>query len=135
MRVDLNKFKEAKYSLTKKGLVGKVKGLPSKERRHIKSEKKVSLAIKDLYDNHNHSWYEELLLRNKDNMDKTALFYRGNEISYQKMFNEADKLISALSNFGLKKGDEVPMREPIITTRHAATLIVSWNSRKRCMFL
>lgn len=109
MRVDLDKFKDEKYSLTKKGLVGKVKGLPSKERRHIKSEKKVSLAIKDLYDNHNHSWYEELLLRNKDNMDKTALFYRGNEISYQKMFDEADKLISALSNFGLKKGDEVPM--------------------------
>ena len=28
-------------------------------------------------------------------------------------------------------GDSVPMSEPIITMRQAATLIVSWNRRKR----
>ena len=109
MKFDLEKIKETKYSLKRDSLTGKTKKLPSIERRHIKSEEKVNLAIKNLLENHNHSWYEELLLRNKDNLSKTALFYRGNEISYEKMFKEADKLISSLSNFGLQKGDEVLM--------------------------
>ncbi len=109
MKFDLDKIKETKYSLKKESLVGKTKGLPSKEKRHIKSQEKVDLAIKDLMENHNHSWYEEVLLRNKDNMDKIALFYRGKKISYERMFFEADRLISSLSNFGLKKGDEVLM--------------------------
>lgn len=109
MNFDLDKIKEAKYSVVRKSLVGKSKGLPSKERRHIKDQKKVDLAIKELYEKHNHSWYDEVLLRNKDNMHREALFYRGNSISYEKMFEEADKLVSALSNYGLKKGDEVLM--------------------------
>lgn len=109
MSFNEDKLKKDKLVLKKESLVGRTKKLPSKERRHIKSQKKVEEAISTLYKNNNHSWYEEVLLRNKNNMDKPALFYRGNLISYEKMFFEADKLISAMSNFGLKKGDEVPM--------------------------
>jgi len=109
MDFNLEKLKEAKYKLTHKSLTGKAKGLPSKERRYIKSQRKVDLAIKDLYENHNHSWYNELLIRNRNNLQKEALFYRGNSITYDQMFKESDKLVSALSNYGLQKGDEVLM--------------------------
>lgn len=109
MDFNLEKLREAKYKLAHKSLTGKAKSLPSKERRHIKSQRKVDLAIKDLYENHNHSWYNELLIRNRNNLQKEALFYRGNSITYDQMFKEANKLISALSNYGLQKGDEVLM--------------------------
>lgn len=106
MKFNLDKFKNNKFVLVKEGLEKK---LPSKEKRHVKNQKKVNLAIKDLMENHNHSWYDEVLIRNKKNMQKEALFYRGNVISYEEMFREADKLVSALSNYGLQKGDEVLM--------------------------
>lgn len=109
MKFNLDKIKENNLILQRKSLVGKTKGLPSLEKRHIKNVKKVEEAFDDLYKNHNHSWFDEVYLRNKYNLDRTALFYRGKKISYATMFNEASKLISALSNFGLRKGDEVPM--------------------------
>ena len=109
MDFNLEKLKEAKYKLTHKSLTGKTKKLPSKERRHVKNKGKVDSAVVELYKNHNHSWYNEVLMRNRNNLQKEALFYRGNSITYGEMFKEADKLVSALSNYGLQKGDEVLM--------------------------
>ena len=56
---------------------------PSQQKRHIKRKRRVKRALEDLQRNHNHSWYDEIMLRNKENMDKLAIFYRGKGISYQ----------------------------------------------------
>lgn len=109
MKFDLEKFKDGKFSLIRKSMEGAIQKLPSEEKRYIKDKQKVDDALKEMYEKHNHSWYDEVLLRNQNNMEKEALFYRDNVISYQEMFREADKLVSALSNYGLQKGDEVLM--------------------------
>ena len=109
MKFNLEKFMEGKFSLIRKNMNGVIKRSPSKEKRYIKDQKKVDDAIKDMLENHNHSWYDEVLLRNQNNLEKEALFYRGNVISYEEMFKESDKLVSALSNYGMQKGDEVLM--------------------------
>ena len=58
---------------------------PSK--RIIKSKKglKAIKALIDLEQNHNTSWYNYLKSKNKDNMNKTALFYRGNKILFKSL--------------------------------------------------
>ena len=58
---------------------------PSK--RIIKSKKglKAIKALIDLEQNHNTSWYNYLKSKNKDNMNKTALFYRGNKILFKEI--------------------------------------------------
>ena len=58
---------------------------------------------------HNHSWYEELYLRNRKTLNDTALFYRGNCISYQIMFDKMQLLAGAMQSAGIKKGTEIPV--------------------------
>lgn len=80
---------------------------PSK--RIIKSKKglKAIKALIDLEQNHNTSWYNYLKDKNKDNMNKTALFYRGNKISFKEMFDKADKLAVSMTEKNLTLGDEI----------------------------
>ncbi len=80
---------------------------PSK--RIIKSKKglKAIKALIDLEQNHNTSWYNYLKDKNKDNMNKIALFYRGNKISFKEMFDKADKLAVSMSEKNLTLGDEI----------------------------
>lgn len=80
---------------------------PSK--RIIKSKKglKAIKALIDLEQNHNTSWYNYLKSKNKDNMNKTALFYRGNKISFKEMFDKADELAVSMTEKNLKLGDEI----------------------------
>ena len=65
--------------------------------------------LEDLQKNHNHTWYEELYLRNRGWLDDTALFYRGSNISYNTMFQSMQRYANALRTAGLQEGDEIPV--------------------------
>ena len=48
-------------------------------------------------------------LRNKDNLRRTAIFYRGNKISYKELFNKVFDYAKSLKELGYNKGDEIPV--------------------------
>lgn len=81
---------------------------PSSRIIKTKSGRKAIAALKMIEDNNNHSWYNELYNRAQNNMNDTALFYRGNKISFKEMFLKADNLAKALVESGVKYGDEIP---------------------------
>ena len=64
--------------------------------------------LKKIKQEHNHSWYQEVYDRSKDDLDKVALFYRGNKITYREMFEKADAVCKSFLEMGLQKGDEIP---------------------------
>ena len=72
-----------------------------------------------------------------------SLFLRGrSSITRQLGGNDANAPAAKVSIIRLThsiwvivKGDDEPNNEPNSTMRQAATFIVSWNSKKRCMFL
>ncbi len=106
---DFDKIKEVlsdKFVLkTKDGQIKK-KDLAYIPRRN---DAKVQKALLDIDANHNHSWFDEIYQRNINHLNSTALFYRGNEISYAEMFNHMLDLAKSLKSYGLKKGDEIPI--------------------------
>ncbi len=55
---------------------------------------------------HNHSWYEDVYMRNRKNLGKVALFYRGTKITYGEFFKMVEDYARALKTYGIKKGDE-----------------------------
>ncbi len=63
-------------------------------------------VLDDIWENHNHSWYEELYERNKNNANKTAFFFRGTQVAYAEFFNMVENYARALKQFGVNKGDE-----------------------------
>lgn len=71
--------------------------------------KKAQKVLNDLELNHNHSWAQEVIMRNKNNLNCIAIKYRGVKITYQEMFDEATKYAKALKALGYDKGDEVPV--------------------------
>lgn len=82
------------------------------EKLKLKKEKSLKFAekvIKDLKLNRNWSWYKELRFRNKNNMDKVAIFYRGYNYTYEEMFKKMDEYANALNQYGIKQGDEIPI--------------------------
>ena len=74
-----------------------------------KNKLEMQHILDDLQKNHNHTWYEELYLRNCNWLDDTALFYRGNNISYNAMFESMQNYANSLRAFGLQEGDEIPV--------------------------
>ncbi len=50
-----------------------------------------------------------LIEANKHNMKKPAIFYRGNTITYEVMFEKAFQFAASLKAMGIKKGMEIPM--------------------------
>ncbi len=87
--------------------------LVKKEMRGVLSSsrkrKKLLEFYKDLKMSHNHSWYEEVYERNKHNLEKVALFYRGNKITYDQLFERVEEVAKSLKYFGVLKGDELPV--------------------------
>lgn len=71
--------------------------------------RKVAAALDDIELNRNHSLAVELFERNKEHIEKPALLYRGNEISYKEMFEKAFAYAKSLKEMGYNKGDEIPM--------------------------
>jgi len=89
--------------------------LTCKRRRSISynipsSLSKASIqALQDLEKNHDNSWALEVYLKNRNSLEKTALFYRGNKISYKQLFVNVFCYAKSLISMGIHKGDEVPM--------------------------
>lgn len=83
----------------------KMRGVLSSSRKR----KKLLEFLKNLKENHNHSWYEEVYSRNKNNLEKVALFYRGNEITYGQLFEHVDEVAKSLRCFGVSSKDEIPV--------------------------
>lgn len=79
------------------------------ERKKEKNDKFIQGVLEDLEQNHNHSWYEELYLRNKDTLDDIALFYRGTEVTYGEMFENMRQYAKSLRQQGVEKGTEIPI--------------------------
>lgn len=67
---------------------------------------------KELRNNSNHSWFEEIYNRNKNNLDAIALTYRGKKITYGEMFKNMILYAKMLEENGVGKGDEVPLSIP-----------------------
>lgn len=61
---------------------------------------------RDISKNHNHSWYEEVYERNKNNLDSIAMSCRGTKITYRELFEIVDQYSMALKANGVNKGDE-----------------------------
>lgn len=71
--------------------------------------KKIQRVLKKIDQEHNHSLAIELFEKNRNNLDKIALFYRGTEVSYMNMFLIAYKYAKSLKILGFKKGDKIPI--------------------------
>ena len=69
---------------------------------------KIEQGLQDLDLNHSHSIWKEVYQRNKDKTND-AIFYRGNHISYEKMFQKVDDYCAALRAMGYRQGDEIPV--------------------------
>ncbi len=78
-------------------------------RKKEKKDKFIKEVLDDLQKNHNHSWYDELYLRNKDNLDDVALFYRGTEITYGEMFDRMMYYAKSLRSMGIGEESEIPV--------------------------
>lgn len=79
------------------------------ERKKEKNDKFIKDVLNDLQQNHNHSWYDELYLRNKDSLDDIALFYRGTEITYGEMFDKMMDYAKSLRSIGIGEESEIPV--------------------------
>ena len=80
---------------------------PSARVLHTKIGLKTISLLKKICKENNHSWYREIKNRSLSHPDKTALFYRGNKISYREMFEKADVYSKSLLAAGVEKGDEI----------------------------
>lgn len=74
-----------------------------------KDDKKTRRALAELEEIHNHSWYEELYMRNEKRLDSYSISYRGNKVTFREMFAKMNEVAKALKAYGIKKGDEVPV--------------------------
>ncbi|MBR0227137.1 MAG: acyl--CoA ligase [Clostridia bacterium] len=83
--------------------------LSQADRTYSRKTIKAKKVIEEFEQTHNHSWYEEIFDRNKDFLDDPALFYRGNTISYRAMFDMMQTLASAMQQYGVVKGSEIPV--------------------------
>lgn len=92
--------------LTKKG---KILQKNFEDKKIIKKNKFIEEVLDDLERNHNHSWYDEIYSRNKNNLNDIALFYRGNEITYKEMFANMQKYAKSLKQMGVKENAEIPI--------------------------
>lgn len=83
------------------------KDLPSIKRKHVKSRKRTSKALREIDEKSSWSWYDEVKKRRESIMDKPMTFYRGNEKTGTQVFEEADMLAKALMAKGITKGDSI----------------------------
>lgn len=66
-------------------------------------------VLDDIEINHNHSWYEEIYLRNKQTLSDVALLYRGTKITYDEMFERMKKYARSLKELGINSTNEIPV--------------------------
>ena len=66
-------------------------------------------GLNDVEENHNTCWVGDLYNKNRNNLDETAIFYRGTKITYRTLFENAIRYAKVFEQKGIKKGSEVPM--------------------------
>ena len=86
-----------------------VKMLPSFKQANTIVRKKADTALLDLNITHNTSWVRDVYNKNASNLERNALFYRGNYITYRQLFENAEKYAAVFASKGIKEGDEIPM--------------------------
>lgn len=72
----------------------------------VYSDMKTRQILKEIDEKHNHSWIKEIWLRNKAELDNTAIIYRGQRITYKEFFIMSYKYAKALKARGMQKGQE-----------------------------
>lgn len=82
---------------------------PSSQKKHVKNKKRLAAAFEDLEKNHNHSWIDEIMLRNRDNFDALALSYRSNTVIYRQLFENICKVAKSLKELGITPGEKIAM--------------------------
>lgn len=84
-----------------------------KWKKHYVSDLKISdrakMVIADMDAFSNHSFGIEVFLRNKKNLDKTAIMYRGNKITYRELLSKVYAYAKSLKAMGYEEGSEVPV--------------------------
>ena len=59
--------------------------------------------LKEIEENHNNSLFEEIFKRRNNELDRIALFYKGNKINYLTLKVNVEKYAKALKAYGIKK--------------------------------
>lgn len=97
--VNIDKIKEI--------ILSKFKLNKEKSNRIVKTNNKVKEALKEIEEKRNYAWDLEIETRNKSNLNKEALFYRGKVITFGELFEKRDCVAKALKQAGVKKGDAI----------------------------
>lgn len=72
-------------------------------------EKKTKRALDTIESNYNTSLFKEIFRRRVDDSKKIALFYRGTKVTYGQLEENVMKFAQVLYNYGIRKGDEIPI--------------------------
>ena len=97
--VSIDKIKEI--------ILSKFKLNKEKSNRIVKTNNKVEAALKEIEEKRNYAWDLDIETRNKSNLNKEALFYRGKVITFGELFEKRDCVAKALKQAGVKKGDAI----------------------------
>lgn len=113
------------------------KRIPSQDRRHIKSLKKVSSVLEEMNNKKDYNLYTMLKAKWEDSLDKEMAYYRGNVKTAKEFFSEADKMAMAFDEMGLKSQDQivacmssVPETLVLLLAASKCGLIVNFISEK-----
>ena len=95
-----------------KQLENEINCLEKKPNKKVHTEiidKKSLEVLKDIEKNHNTAWSVFMYERNKKSkaLDKTAILYRGNKITYRETYIKAYEYAKSLKKLGFKKGDKL----------------------------
>lgn len=106
MEINIEKLSALKkYNIERKALYKRA----SFVKRNDKIQPFKKAVEEALYQNHNHSWFDELKESNQNNLENIALFYRGTTITYRKMIDKMEEYANHLAHLGIKKGTEIPV--------------------------
>lgn len=81
--------------------------VPSQDRRHIKSLKKVSSVLEEMNKNNECNLYTMLKSKWEDSMDNIMIYYRNNTKTASEIFEEVDKMAMAFDEMGLNAQDQI----------------------------
>ena len=70
-------------------------------------ERNTKKALNNIENNHNHSLWQEIYERNKNNLNSVALEYRSRKITYGELFNNTEIFASYLCELGFTEGSRV----------------------------
>ena len=88
-------------------ILSKFKLNKEKSNRIVKTNNKVEAALKEIEEKRNYAWDLDIEIRNKANLNKEALFYRGRVITFRELFAKRDEVAKSLKQAGIEKGDAI----------------------------